>query len=66
MKYLALLPIICYFISIVIALEGRRPERKLKILVNNPAIGWSHSQFLGRICDELIIAGHEVVCENKF
>lgn len=36
-------------------------KKRLKILIMNPAIGWSHSQFQGKISDILIEAGHEVV-----
>src|SRR4051794_28770421 len=39
--------------------DGRR---RLKILVNNPLLGWSHVQFHGRLADLLTDAGHEVVC----
>ncbi|KAI1706739.1 UDP-glucoronosyl and UDP-glucosyl transferase domain-containing protein [Ditylenchus destructor] len=35
-------------------------KRKLKILVNNPAVGWSHMQFHGRLADLLVESGHEV------
>jgi hypothetical protein len=45
------------------------PKRRLKILIYNPSLGWSHSQFLGAIGDTLEAAGHEVVCllaYNKF
>lgn len=34
--------------------------RKLKVLVNSPAIGYSHTQYQGRLADLLTDAGHEV------
>ncbi|KAH7718652.1 Protein UGT-49 [Aphelenchoides avenae] len=34
--------------------------RKLKVLVNNPTLGYSHVQFQGRLADALVDAGHEV------
>lgn len=36
-------------------------KRPLKILVHSPSISWSHAQYLGRIADTLVEAGHEVV-----
>lgn len=36
-------------------------KRKLKILVHDYSLGFSHSQFLGAIADTLEEAGHEVV-----
>jgi len=35
--------------------------KQLKILVYSPSLSWSHGQFLGRIADTLVDAGHEVV-----
>nr|CAD2161250.1 unnamed protein product [Meloidogyne enterolobii] len=35
-------------------------KRPLKILVHSPSISWSHAQYLGRIADTLVEAGHEV------
>ena len=37
-----------------------QPNRRLKVLINNPAIGWSHMQYQGRLADLLTDAGHEV------
>ncbi|KAI1702594.1 UDP-glucoronosyl and UDP-glucosyl transferase domain-containing protein [Ditylenchus destructor] len=36
------------------------PKRKLKILIDNPAMSFSHMQFQGRLADVLVEAGHEV------
>ncbi|KAI1694297.1 UDP-glucoronosyl and UDP-glucosyl transferase domain-containing protein [Ditylenchus destructor] len=36
------------------------PKRKLKILIDNPAMAFSHMQFQGRLADVLAEAGHEV------
>ncbi|KAI1704910.1 UDP-glucoronosyl and UDP-glucosyl transferase domain-containing protein [Ditylenchus destructor] len=36
------------------------PKRKLKILIDNPALAFSHMQFQGRLADVLVEAGHEV------
>ena len=38
-----------------------KKEKPLKILIYSPSISWSHAQFLGRIADTLVDAGHEVV-----
>ncbi|KAI1699759.1 UDP-glucoronosyl and UDP-glucosyl transferase domain-containing protein [Ditylenchus destructor] len=35
-------------------------KRKLKILIDSPAFGFSHMQFQGRLADVLVEAGHEV------
>ncbi|KAI6238015.1 Glucuronosyltransferase [Aphelenchoides fujianensis] len=35
-------------------------KRKLKILINSPAFGYSHLAFQGRLADLLVEAGHEV------
>lgn len=40
---------------------GSIPKKRLKILVHDPSLGFSHSQFLGAIADTLQEAGHEVV-----
>lgn len=40
--------------------------RKLKVLVNNPTLGYSHVQFQGRLADALVDAGHEVVSQTRF
>uniref|UniRef100_A0A1I8B7U0 glucuronosyltransferase n=1 Tax=Meloidogyne hapla TaxID=6305 RepID=A0A1I8B7U0_MELHA len=34
--------------------------KQLKILIYSPSVSWSHAQFLGRIADTLVDAGHEV------
>ncbi|KAI6196364.1 putative UDP-glucuronosyltransferase ugt-48 [Aphelenchoides besseyi] len=41
-------------------------KKKLKILVNNPSLGFSHMQFHGKLADLLFEAGHEVdvFCAN--
>lgn len=36
-------------------------KRSLKILIISPSLSWSHAQYLGRIADTLVEAGHEVV-----
>ncbi|KAL3103513.1 hypothetical protein niasHS_000027 [Heterodera schachtii] len=35
-------------------------NKRLKILVYSPTIGWSHMQFMGSIADTLVGAGHDV------
>ncbi|KAI1696662.1 CRE-UGT-15 protein [Ditylenchus destructor] len=57
MKLLPYCTVIILFCSLFVATNGKR---KLKILVNNPAWGWSHVQFQGRLADLLVEAGHEV------
>uniref|UniRef100_A0A915DJW0 glucuronosyltransferase n=1 Tax=Ditylenchus dipsaci TaxID=166011 RepID=A0A915DJW0_9BILA len=41
-------------------MERDVPKRKLKVLVDNPAMAFSHIQFVGRLADVLVEAGHEV------
>ncbi|KAI1702018.1 UDP-glucoronosyl and UDP-glucosyl transferase domain-containing protein [Ditylenchus destructor] len=57
-----LLPLHCTAIILFCCLFflGIDAKRKLKILVNNPTVGWSHVQFQGRLADLLVEAGHEV------
>ncbi|KAI1699019.1 UDP-glucoronosyl and UDP-glucosyl transferase domain-containing protein [Ditylenchus destructor] len=57
MKLLRYCTAIILFCCLFDAINGKR---KLKILVNNPAFGWSHMQFNGRLVDLLVEAGHEV------
>ncbi|KAI1706884.1 UDP-glucoronosyl and UDP-glucosyl transferase domain-containing protein [Ditylenchus destructor] len=51
-------------LTCLLFLEGTFSEneskRRLKILINNPAVGWSHVQLQGILADVLIDAGHEV------
>jgi hypothetical protein len=47
----------CLVMFYPVAIDGKR---KLKILINNPQMAYSHIQFLGRMADILVDAGHEV------
>ncbi|KAL7076530.1 hypothetical protein ACQ4LE_004820 [Meloidogyne hapla] len=38
----------------------KETKRQLKILIYSPSLSWSHAQFLGKIADTLVDAGHEV------
>nr|CAD2185474.1 unnamed protein product [Meloidogyne enterolobii] len=40
--------------------NSKQTKRQLKILVYSPTLSWSHAQFLGKIADTLVDAGHEV------
>ncbi|KAI1697584.1 UDP-glucoronosyl and UDP-glucosyl transferase domain-containing protein [Ditylenchus destructor] len=55
-----LLPYYTAIILFCCLFDATNGKRKLKILVNNPAWGWSHVQFNGRLVDLLVEAGHEV------
>ncbi|KAL7076494.1 hypothetical protein ACQ4LE_004354, partial [Meloidogyne hapla] len=41
-------------------INSNKHKRQLKILVHSPSLSWSHAQYLGRIADTLVDAGHEV------
>lgn len=48
-------------VAAVIILISCSEVISLKILIYSPAIGHSHLQFVGKLADILVIAGHDVV-----